>query len=385
MAEFDTLRGDVSDRQREILTAIWRYFLEQHQWIPIRLLHKLFGGKASARPRLEQLGGSIVFESEANRTKHYQLTLLGILLTDEGEDLEKLLASYLRYAQEKCELEPLRTDVTSQEAEADLGLAPEQSARLGYLVCSGPFSSGSTSSPQGWRADVPENIEDLPPDHLAYVRECAVDGYDPQAPVDIVEKQRYYSTKRREPSRTEKAGTIESTEQMTEVERILGRIRKEINISRIEPGFKDTALHDLEQARLAYTAGAFKACIVMLGAVLEGMMLGTIQRQEVLAAIVGSPNPPKAVKQIGLKDPSLSDKIADELGFEDYKNIIHDLIPEIQKLHVTGIQDFRNAIHPWKVINDQAIYADQELTQTRAMHHLTALEILSHQILSWTP
>ena len=118
----------------------------------------------------------------------------------------------------------------------------------------------------------------------------------------------------------------------------------------------------------------------MLGAVLEGLMLGTIRRPEVLQRI--KTDPPEVVKKLGLHDPQLADKIAEKLTFEDYKAIIHHLMPEIEKLQVEGIQTFRNAIHPWKTVKEP-IYADPD--QTRAIHHLTSLELLARYILSWTP
>jgi len=168
---------------------------------------------------------------------------------------------------------------------------------------------------------------------------------------------------------------------LEDAEGFLARIKKEIEASSLEEDFKEIALYDLEQAKLAYQSRAFKACIVMLGAVLEGLMLGTIRRPEVLQRI--QTDPPKIVKELGLNDPQLADKIAGELGFEDYKNIIHHLMPDIEKLHVEGIQTFRNTIHPWKTAKEPAIYKDP--SQTRAMVHLTSLQLLAQHILSWTP
>jgi len=106
-----------------------------------------------------------------------------------------------------------------------------------------------------------------------------------------------------------------SPEILGETERVWDGIRGEIEASSLGEDFKEIALYDLEQAKLAYRSGAFKACIVMLGAVLEGLMLGTIRRREVLRRI--KTDPPKVVKSLGLQDPRLADKMAGELGFED--------------------------------------------------------------------
>ncbi len=165
-------------------------------------------------------------------------------------------------------------------------------------------------------------------------------------------------------------------------ERIFNRIKAEIDTSSIEKAFRETALYDLEQARIAYNAGAFKACIIMLGAVLEGIMLGAIRQSSILDQLKGDPNPPAGIKKIGLKHPKLADKIAEELDFEDYKNVVHHLIPDIEKSKVDGIQSFRNAVHPWKAVREPSLYADYDRISTRAMGHLTSLEILVHRITS---
>jgi hypothetical protein len=156
-----------------------------------------------------------------------------------------------------------------------------------------------------------------------------------------------------------------------------------IKASSIEPKLKEVAIYDLEQAQKAYSAQAYKACIVMLGAVLEGIMLGTLRRVDVIYYIQASPNPPTELKQIGIQDPQLADKIAQKLSFEVFKNVLHDLAPEIEKDKIQNIQTFRNTIHPWNTVTDPEIYADPD--EIRAIYHLTSLAILARYILQWSP
>src|SRR5947209_15387107 len=93
----EDLRAKITAQQRSALTACWRYYCENGQWIAIRRLHNEHGGKSVVRPALDDLGGSIVFEQEDPTTTRYQLMFLGVLLTDEGEQYEQLLAQYLRF------------------------------------------------------------------------------------------------------------------------------------------------------------------------------------------------------------------------------------------------------------------------------------------------
>ena len=152
--------------------------------------------------------------------------------------------------------------------------------------------------------------------------------------------------------------------------------------------FKNVALYDLEQARVSYESRAFKACIVMFGAVIEGLMLSVIRKETTLKAMIadpqGAPGVVKKIRNFKLtsfsKPEDLAENISEHLGFEAYKNIIVHLKPEIEKLQITGIQHFRNSIHPWKSIKEPYIFDDP--SQDRAMHYLTALSILAENILT---
>jgi hypothetical protein len=161
-------------------------------------------------------------------------------------------------------------------------------------------------------------------------------------------------------------------------------IKKEILASPIEQMLKETMLVDLDQAAMSYDKGAYKASVILMGAVLEGLMLGTIRRDDVLSYLVNNASAcPKKIAGLGLSNPRLKDKIANDLNFEDYKNIINDLIPEVEKMKIEGIQSFRNAVHPWKTAQEPGIY--KSFNQSRAMLHLTSLRLLVSKISLWNP
>ncbi len=170
-----------------------------------------------------------------------------------------------------------------------------------------------------------------------------------------------------------------------EASRIFSNIRVMLRLSKIRDEYKEIAIFDLKQAKKSFDIQAYKGCIVMLGAVLEGIMLGTLLRNDVVVSIRQSTDPPLAIKSLGQKHPDLPTRIEKKLGFEDYKNSIHHLIPHIEKLKVDGIQSFRNSIHPSLNISDPLIFSDYERFRSRALHHLTSLELLAHHILIWSP
>src|SRR5438105_970288 len=98
----DDFRGRLTDSQRATLNAIWRYYFEQHKWIPIAYLyHVLQSKKEVVEPVIESLGGSIIFESPYNDQRRYLLTFLGFLLAEHGKKIEHILAWYVGYVKDQ--------------------------------------------------------------------------------------------------------------------------------------------------------------------------------------------------------------------------------------------------------------------------------------------
>ena len=161
-------------------------------------------------------------------------------------------------------------------------------------------------------------------------------------------------------------------------------IRSAIENSNIDQKFKDVALYDLNQAKISYENRAFKASIVMFGAIAEGLMLGVIRTNTVLKPMMDDPQTaPKIIRYL-LKRPfsqpvDLANKISEKLNFEDYKNIISELKPEIEKLEIQRIQKLRNTIHPWKSITEPKSFRDPG--PTIAINCLSSLSLLADNIL----
>jgi hypothetical protein len=197
MLTIQDLRKRITAQQRDILSTIWNSFQENDRWIPVRLLHYACSGKRVVRPALERLGGSIVFEIEETENTVYQLTLLGVLLTEQGDYCQTLIADYLRYTASMCNTEPQRKRMSSREVSAALKLAPKESILLGKLIrlYSYPFSGGGSFGVQQWDAVLPGNIEDLPTDLEQYVAECALENYDPNTPLPALEVHAYRAKK----------------------------------------------------------------------------------------------------------------------------------------------------------------------------------------------
>ncbi len=197
MKDLDTIRNKFDPQQREILTAIWRYYTDQSHWMPARLLHVTHGGKKTVLPILEQFGGSVVYEQEENSIPYYGLTLLGIMLSSEGEYIERLLVNYFQMAQTLAMQQPTRTHVSSQEALTHLRLGTMEVMDLGRTLFLSPFISGGSFGSTEWNAGLPKDIEDIPNDPHKYISEHVAESYDPDIPVVASERQAYLSNRKK--------------------------------------------------------------------------------------------------------------------------------------------------------------------------------------------
>lgn len=173
-----------------------------------------------------------------------------------------------------------------------------------------------------------------------------------------------------------------------ESDSIFANISQLVDESHLAPDYKAVVTGDLTEAQKAFHARAFKGCVVMLGAALEGVMLGTLTRKDVLTEIKTSPSPPPLYsrtnkKKIGAHDPGLERRISEELDFETCKACIHHLVPPVKSLGVDDIQSFRNAVHPSKAIKEPGMYDD--FCHARAVHYIGSLKKIVEVLCRWVP
>lgn len=171
-----------------------------------------------------------------------------------------------------------------------------------------------------------------------------------------------------------------------EAAKYFGELNKLVRKSLIEEKLQTIILYDLDQANKAFYNSVFKACAVMLGAALEGIMLGTLRRKDVVEYIQSHPDYPKILNKIGINQSDIceiQDNLSKDFKFEDMRQVIRWLMPDHEQFRVEDIQVFRNIIHPGKALQEPMFYSD--IPETRASNLMTSLVILSKQILEWNP
>ena len=213
---------------------------------------------------------------------------------------------------------------------------------------------------------------DISTDEVSQVLENLAEEKDWDWTTDCT--QRSYS-----PLSSQKTRKLES-----ERETCFESIRTAIEGSNIEQEFKDVALYDLYQAKISYERRAFKASIVMFGAIAEGLMLGVIRTESVLKSMMADPkSAPTRIRKLGIEkfpqSEDLAKEISEKLTFEEFKQTIVHIKPNIDQSEIQRIQKLRNTIHPWESIKQPKEYRDPG--PTTAINCLSSLSLLAKKIL----
>jgi hypothetical protein len=315
MTSTEQIRESLTDDQKDALSIIWDYFMSEAEWIPLRALHRQFGGKAEARAILDRLGGSVVSILEQPDLDRYRLTLLGVLLTPDGEEYEQLLARYLRFVKERAYEEPKLTRVSCEEVAQALRLSSREVTILGHLVQYTWLSSGGSFGKDHWKADIPSNIEDIPDEVLPYLQQTVGEKFEPNVPLDPAERRLYHSKTRDQLSGT--FAFISNIELRTQLE------------------------SDWQEANEVHQAKAWKSCVVLCGGILEGMLIDALQTRKEEAS--------RSYK--GLKQKESPPNIS-RWRLQDMVDVAQDIgILGKGSFHLShAIRQYRNLIHPAKQV-----------------------------------
>ncbi len=242
MKDFVTIKSELSDEQRDFLTAIWKHYLAKNRaWPPKRLLYKNFGGKAAIDGWLANSLRDIVFGTEMDRIPAYGLTFLGLLLTPDGAHIEELIVNFLRYASRKVLEEPYRTQISHEEAQNDMMLSANDVNLLGNALILSHLCGGGSIGENQWSTDIPKDVDELPADLLSHIRRVAVENALSSFPALAEEKK-------------EKSIFSFVSEE---------RLRLQLE-------------SDWQEAQKTASMGAWKSCIILCGGILEGMLLDVL-------------------------------------------------------------------------------------------------------------
>jgi uncharacterized protein DUF4062 len=161
-SRLEELRRKLTPVEREVINEIWQKYRQTGKWPIARAMHSR-RSKQAVRECLQGLGGGIVTEAQDNSSgKHYELTIIGVLLSNEGTDYFALLVRYLEFLRKQFKEAPERMEFAAEDFRQALDLTDEQLKALGELVRLGRLWNGGGYGAVSWTVRVPDEVEDLP-------------------------------------------------------------------------------------------------------------------------------------------------------------------------------------------------------------------------------
>jgi len=282
---FDELREQITPDQRWVLSKIWNHYLEKDEWMLEQVLYHPSQGnksKETISSAIKSLKGLVIGVNDKRGTR-YRLTLPGVLLSDRGKEVEGIISFYLKYLRCMYGGNPDIESIKSQDLVDEKRISKDWAQQLGKLILLSGFLSGGSFSLQDafgeeikvgsvvgveWSADVPaellpklSEIKDFP----AYIRERAMEEYDPDLPVDETERVFY----KREETLGGKAPSKEVQEGITYTEYVnSGRIEQLRGISSEKFDLKKL-IRLCKELNICYRDGCFFAVAILVRVILD--------------------------------------------------------------------------------------------------------------------
>lgn len=194
-SRLESIRKTLTPLQLKFLNEFWQHFKKHSKWPTSRSVHSRHG-KQSVKECLKSLGGDIVFENRnSSPGTVYELTVIGILLTEMGADYFSMLTQYLEFLRTKYKEAPDQLNFSDKDFREGLNLNDEQVTVLGGLAGFGGLWNGGGFGQNSWSIRVPDEIEDLPENGPL---DKALEGllfqrFQDNKPVSIDERQRQQS------------------------------------------------------------------------------------------------------------------------------------------------------------------------------------------------
>lgn len=161
-SRLEELRRKLNPAQRELLNELWQHYRQHAKWPLARTVHSRHG-KQTVRDYLQGLGGDIVMETQDSSSgNRYELTIIGVLLTDLGSKYLTLLVQYLEFLRNQFKEVPERLDFSDKDFREAFNLSDDQLKVLGELVRLGRLWKGGGYGGESWTIRVPDEVEDLP-------------------------------------------------------------------------------------------------------------------------------------------------------------------------------------------------------------------------------
>jgi hypothetical protein len=310
-------RQAMTPDQLDVLDAIWARYLGSPpgDWPMVRTIHLSGSDRSRVVAAINSLPPGACLQ-ETGGTPRYALTLLGVLLTREGEGLEGLAARYLDHLRKLLlELRPM-SELKATAVAGALNLTPERAVALGRVVKIGGFFGEHFTGGSEWVAGIPENADELVdvPDLRQYVRHRAIER-------GAAMLDRIAGSNNKRPSEKQLRGDFWFVQDQA--------LRKQLAADR-------------QELRAVQSAKAWKSCVILAGGMLEGMLLDVLSRRTTDAQVAFQKLRRRAAPD--LDRWSLADlvEVASEMS----------ILPKGAVRLSHALREFRDLVHPGRQLRE---------------------------------
>lgn len=185
------LKRKVLDQQIRFLDELWRYFVTERTWPSTRSVY-MSRPYPTLRDLLPSLGGDVVREVQSGGVKMFELTLVGIFLTSEGDQLLDLFVRCFEFLRKQFFAKNPQTSFTRDEVLKALRLSAEEATSLGLMLHQA-WMMGCGGQGDPWTVHSSNWIEELPQEGemRELVLQKVFQGFNPIAPVFLADAHLY--------------------------------------------------------------------------------------------------------------------------------------------------------------------------------------------------
>jgi hypothetical protein len=158
------LRKHVTEFQKQLLDETWRQFCSDGTWPILRKFYSEHGKKKVFKALSSIPGRGNVGREErgTHGRKEFRLTLLGALMTSQGEDYEVMLVKFLEFQRAQLKSNWEAVHFNASEVAKHVVIDQTKLSVLGQLISLGGFGGGAEKPRTDWVVNAMEEAEDFP-------------------------------------------------------------------------------------------------------------------------------------------------------------------------------------------------------------------------------
>lgn len=354
---------ELSDAERQILEYIYRTFKDAGHWVNSRHLVHDLQALGDAYEVANRIGGELVRIEDPDSKKDAlaKLTMKGVAACEDSEqdllDFVSVLQLFVRTYRATRDGIP---QVTTDDFMRVLNLSELQGRKMTMLVLeAGELWHSASDSGTGFaRFELDREI-------IRFEKVDSIEDY-----LEIREQDRAQRLAASLDSPVIQAAPIAEPSPLLESASVIDEIQSTLNRLRFLKATRTHLLADFEDVARAYRNEAYKACVVMCGAVMEGLLLGNLERAKNIKLLWNAGRLTNFTTFDDVRNKLREASLEDLINHTRKLNCIDGFTDEVARM----VQRCRNSIHPGRVLRgDEVLDAFNRKAADLALSFLNVL------------